>query len=94
MDISLVVVVAVAGGIWLGMMGIAARVYLRKKELETQGGSAELALQVDELREELGQLRTAQEMQVSELFERLEFTERMLTNGRAPDDADRASTPV
>jgi hypothetical protein len=53
---------------------------LKKKELEAQGSSAELATAVDTLRDDLDDTRA----QLAETQERLDFAERLLTAGRAP----------
>ncbi len=52
---------------------------LKKKELETQGSSAELGPLVDALRDDLDDTRA----QLGEMQERLDFAERLLTAGRA-----------
>ncbi len=51
---------------------------LSKKELETQGSSAELGPLVDALRDDLDDTRA----QLGEMQERLDFAERLLTAGR------------
>jgi hypothetical protein len=53
---------------------------LKKKELEVQGGDPELGAEVYAMREELNDARA----QLAEMQERIDFTERMLTAGRAP----------
>ena len=52
---------------------------LKKKELEAQGGGAELGAEVDALRDAVDDTRA----QMAEMQERLDFAERMLTAGRA-----------
>jgi len=56
---------------------------LKKKEIEMQGGDPQLGAEVDALRDELGDTRA----QLAEMQERLDFAERLLTAGRAPQDA-------
>ncbi len=55
---------------------------LKKKELETQGSSAELGPLVDALRDDLDDTRA----QLGEMQERLDFAERLLTAGRASQE--------
>ena len=55
---------------------------LKKKELETQGSSAELGPLVDALRDDLDDTRA----QLAEVQERLDFAERALTSGRASQE--------
>ncbi len=52
---------------------------LKKKELETQGSSAELGPLVDALRDDLDDTRA----QLADMQERLDFAERLFTAGRA-----------
>ena len=62
---------------------------LKKKELEMQGGAGELGAAVDALREDVGRLAEMHEhtqAQLAETHERLDFAERLLTAGRAPQD--------
>jgi len=51
---------------------------LKKRELETRGGDAELGQAVDTLRDDLEDTRA----QLAEVQERLDFAERLLTAGR------------
>jgi hypothetical protein len=51
---------------------------LKKRELETHGGDAELGQAVDALRDDLEDTRA----QLAEVQERLDFAERLLTAGR------------
>ncbi len=55
---------------------------LRKRELETQGSDAELGPEVDALRDDLNDTRA----QLADMQERLDFAERLLTAGRAPQE--------
>ena len=55
---------------------------LKKKELEMQGSNAESGPVVDALRDDLDDTRA----QLAEMQERLDFAERLLTAGRAPQD--------
>lgn len=94
--LELAVLIAVAGGVWLGIMGIAAKVWLRKRELDaTRVGTQHLEHALEELREDVAQLRALQESQTAELHERMDFTERILTQGRQPRRAESEEpTPV
>lgn len=55
---------------------------LKKKELEMGSSDAELGPEVDALRDDLNDTRT----QLADMHERLDFAERLLTAGRAPQD--------
>ena len=96
MDFELVALLAVTGGIWLGMMGIGSRVWLRKKELESGGSASKDVMRaVEDLREEMSQIRASQEQQITELHERLDFAERMLVQKSQPRAIEGAeSTPL
>ncbi len=62
------------------------RYKLKKKDLEMRGGDS-----VDALRDDVEQLAGMQEQtraQLAEVQERLDFAERMLTAGRAPQDKE------
>ncbi len=59
---------------------------LKKKELETQGSSAELGPLVDALRDELAEMQEHTQAQLAEMQERLDFAERLLTAGRASQE--------
>jgi Tfp pilus assembly protein PilO len=74
-----------------GSSAVWALVYfkLKKKELETQGSSAELGPVVDALRDDVARLADMQEdtrAQLAEIQERLDFAERLLTAGRASQE--------
>ena len=56
---------------------LALRFKLKEKELEMRGGDT-----IDALRDDLDDTRA----QLAEMQERLDFAERMLTAGRAPQD--------
>ena len=60
-------------------LGMIMRFMLRRKELEVKSGDADLAPAVDALRDELHDVRA----QLTEVHERLDFAERLLTEGRA-----------
>ena len=65
------------------------RFRLKNKELETRGSNAELGPVVDALRDDVEQLAEMQDhtrAQLAEMQERLDFAERLLTAGRAPQD--------
>ncbi len=65
------------------------RFKLKKKELEMLGSDAELGPVVDALRDDVEQLADMQEQtraQLAEMQERLDFTERLLTAGRASQE--------
>ena len=58
------------------------RFKLKKKELEMQGSDAELGPVVESLCDDLNDTRT----QLAEIQERLDFAERLLTDGRASQE--------
>ena len=71
----------ISGSVWA-----VAWYNVKKKEFETRGGTEAL----DAVREELERLadqQDATQAQLLEVQERLDFTERMLTAGRAPKDS-------
>ena len=70
------VVFGVAGGV--AALGLILRFSLKKKELEVRGSDHDLGPAVDALREDLNDTRA----QLSEMQERLDFTERLLTEAR------------
>ena len=55
---------------------------LKKRELDTRGSSAELGAEVDALRDDLTDMQEDTRVQLADMQERLEFTERMLAAGR------------
>jgi hypothetical protein len=65
------------------------RYKLKRKELEMRGSDAELGPVVDALRDDVEQLADMQEHtrgQLAQMQERLDFAERLLTAGRAPQE--------
>ncbi len=70
-------VFGVAGGVTA--LALILRFMLRRKEIEAHGGESELAPLVDGLRDEMNDMRA----QLTEVHERLDFAERLLTEGRA-----------
>ena len=71
------VVFGVAGGV--AALGMILRFSLKKKELEVRGSSDhDLGPAVDALREDMNDTRA----QLAEVQERLDFTERLLTEAR------------
>ncbi len=59
---------------------------LTKKELETKGSSVELGPVVDALRDDLADMQEHTRAELAEMQERLDFAERLLTAGRAPQE--------
>ncbi len=76
----------------LGSVGVFSLILwfkLKKKELEMRGSDAELGPVVDALRDDLADMADMQEhtrAQLADMQERLDFAERLLTAGRAPQD--------
>ena len=62
--------------------GLIIRFKLKKKELEMRGSNLELGEEVDALRDDLDDTRA----QLAHIQERIEFAERLLTAGRAPQE--------
>ena len=58
------------------------RYKIKRKELEMRGSDAELGPEVDALRDDLNDTRA----QLAEVQERLDFAERVLAAGRAPQE--------
>ncbi len=56
---------------------------VKKKELETRGSSAELGPVVDALRDDLADLKEHTRAELAELQERVDFTERVLSEVRS-----------
>ncbi len=77
----LILLAAVAGS--GSMVGVGVWLYHRVKRLEAENRDlVQLTEQVDVLRDHLGAVQD----QVGELYERLDFAERMLTRGREKHD--------
>lgn len=70
--------IGVAGS--LSLVWMLTRFWLRRKELDAKGGGEGLRHAVDELREEIGELRTVQAAQLTEVHERIDFAERLLAS--------------
>ena len=83
--IPIVVVPAVFGSIVVFAF-LVMRYKLRKKELEMQGSDAELGPEVNALRDDLADLQEHTQAQLAEIQERLDFAERLLTDGRASQE--------
>ena len=66
------------------------RYKLKKTELEMRGSNAELGPEVDALRDDLADLQEHTQAQLAEIQERLDFAERLLTDGRESQE-DRRS---
>ncbi len=74
----------------LGTVGVFSLVLwfkLKKKELEMRGGDPELGPVVDALRDDLADMQEHTRAQLADMQERLDFAERLLTAGRASQDA-------
>ncbi len=70
----------VIGGV--AALGLILRFRLKKRELEMRGSDPELGPVVDALRDDLNDTRA----HLADMQERLDFTERLLTAGRASQD--------
>lgn len=79
---TLQLLVAIVGAV--SALGVILRYKLRSRELSARSTSQADAT-VDALRAEMRDLGAQHADQLNELYERLEFTERMLARGRAQD---------
>ncbi len=84
-DLLITVLGALAGGaMGLGAIKIVASAWIRKKELAAGGGEVEkLVDAVEALRSEAAYMRDQLGAEISDVHERLEFAERLLTRGSA-----------
>ncbi len=72
-----------AGGLGLGAIKIIAGAWVRKKELQAGAGEIERVTEaIDSLRSELAYMRDQLGSEISDVHERLEFAERILTKGQ------------
>ena len=81
-DVQMVTIVMGAlafTGTTVGLAWAWVHFKVKKKEIETHGGDPALGAEVDALRDDLNDTRA----QLAEMQERLDFTERVLTAGRA-----------
>ena len=62
------------------------RYKLKKKELEMRATDPELGAEIDALRDEMTEMQEHTRAQLAEVQERLEFAERLLAAGRAPQE--------
>ncbi len=76
-DPDLVVIFGTLGA--MGFTFLIGLYRLKKKELEMRGGDPELGREVDALRDDLNDTRA----QLADMQERLDFTERVLSEVRA-----------
>lgn len=71
-----------AGGMGLGAIKIITSAWIRKKELTSGGSEIEkLVSAVEALRSETTYMKDQLGAEISDVHERLEFAERMLTRG-------------
>lgn len=88
-ELLITVIGALAGGLMgLGAIKIIASGWIRRKEKAAGGGDIEKLIDaVEALREETAYMRDQLGAEISDMHNRLEFTERLLT--RDSDDRDR-----
>ena len=86
-ELLITVIGALTGGaLGLGAIKIIASAWIRKKELAAGGGEIEKLVEAMEaLRSETAYMRDQFGAEISEVHERLEFAERLLTRGSAED---------
>ncbi|MFQ5702971.1 MAG: hypothetical protein ACE5HT_03020 [Gemmatimonadales bacterium] len=95
MDFSIVAMVTVQVTFVLGLAHVGSRIWMKKKELQKQADTADILRAIDDLQAEVDQLRSSQDIHVMELYERLDFAERMLTQGNQLTKREKPeSTPV
>ena len=84
-ELLITVLGALAGGaMGLGAIKIVASAWIRKKELTAGGGEVEKLVEaVEALRSETAYMRDQLGAEISDVHERLEFAERLLTRGSA-----------
>lgn len=71
-----------AGGLGLGAIKIIASAWVRKKEIQAGPVDVDRVTEaIDALRSELAYMRDQLGGEISDVHERLEFAERMLTKG-------------
>lgn len=82
-DLLITVLGALAGGaMGLGAIKIFVSAWIRRKELSAGGDNIDKLVEaVDSLREETAYMRDHLGAEISDMHERLEFAERMLTRG-------------
>ena len=68
------------------MTALIIRFKLKKKEIEMRGSDQELGPEVDALRDDMHELQEHTRAELADMQERLDFTERLLTAGRASQD--------
>ena len=79
---SAMVAIVVSFSSVIAFTAMIIRFKLKKKELELRGSDAELGPVVDALRDDADDTRA----QLADMQERLDFAERLLTAGRAPQE--------
>jgi len=86
-DLLIIVLGALAGGaMGLGAIKMVVSAWIRKKELATGGEDLERLIEsVEALRSETAYMRDHIGAEISDVHERLEFAERLLTRGSAED---------
>jgi hypothetical protein len=85
---TLQMLIGAAGGI--SLVWIFTRFWLKKKELERGQGGDRLQRAIEDVREEMEEMRTAHAAQLAEVHERMDFAERMLTEGHGKPQLDES----
>jgi hypothetical protein len=74
--------------------GPGTRFWLKKKELEHGPGGDRMQRALEDVREEMQEMRTAHATQLAEVHERMDFAERLLTEAHGkPQLEKRDDTP-
>ncbi len=82
MEFGLVAMVAVQVTFVLGLVGIGSRVWLKKKELDKLSNAEDIKERLERLEAGMNELQESCDTHIAELYERIDATERMLTQGR------------
>ncbi len=82
----LIAILGAMGIISLSLVGLKIFVgaWVKRKEIAAGGDTAQLLDALEALRSDQDELRTQLGSEISDLHERLDFAERLLTKGQAP----------
>jgi hypothetical protein len=69
---------------------IATRFWLKKKELEHGPGGDRMQRALEDVREEMQEMRTAHAAQLAEVHERMDFAERLLTEAHGKPQLEKS----
>ncbi len=83
---TLIAFLGVMGFVSLGLVGlkIFMGAWVKRKEIAAGGDASQLLDAIEALRSDQDELRTQLGGEITDLHERLDFAERLLTKGQAP----------